>query len=88
MEIELCKAKLRLSHRCQPLTHTTVSGAGVAGEGGGQATQATQALWGNNLLARVSFSATTNYKLCIWKAQMHRKRRSCPRARVEWQLSR
>jgi hypothetical protein len=39
MEIELCKAKLRLSHRCQPLTHTTVSGAGVAGEGGGQATQ-------------------------------------------------
>jgi hypothetical protein len=61
VEIELCKAKLRLSHRCQPLTHTTVSGADVAGEGEGQASQASQALWGNNLLARVSFSATTNY---------------------------
>lgn len=46
IEIELCKAKLCLSHRCQPLTHNTVSGAGVAVEGGGQACQATQALWG------------------------------------------
>ncbi len=74
----MCKAKLGLSHRCQPLTHNrnTVPGAGVAGQGGGQACQATQALWGNNLLCK----GLTNRPPQNWNLEKLKRMIFSPRA--------